>query len=525
MNERIVIRGGLVADGSGLAAREADVAIEGGRITTVGEVTQREGDHVIDATSRVVMPGFIDTHSHGEGRVFDAEVQLAMLRQGVTTIIGGQDGVSYAPGDGSYGTDYFGALNGEHPTYRGTTVADLLETYDGTSPINVGYLIPAGNVRHAVAGYRAGAADAAERARMVELVSEGMRDGALGLSTGLDYVPGIFQDTDELTLLVQAAAAQGGLYVTHMRGGYEANSRIGMEEVQRIALATGAAVHISHLHGPSTLLRELLDELTASGVDVSFDAYPYRRGCTLAAMPLLPPELLSGERAEVVAALRSEQTRERLLTEWFPSLAKSPILGAEWPDNFTLAHVGAPEWAWTEGLTVRAAAARAEISEAHLILELLVAAELQVSCVVAVREARSYDDMAKIVTDPRHAVGSDGIWVGRFTHPRARGTFPRFLSLFHRERGDYTIAQAAVHLAGLAAARFGLVDRGQIRPGFIADIAIVDAATVQAGASYDAPLAHATGIDDVLVAGIPVLRDGELTGATPGCGIRRMGGV
>ena len=411
MTARIVIRGGLVADGSGRTPRLADVAVEGGRITTVGVVAPRADDQVIDATSRVVMPGFIDTHSHGEGRVFDTEVQRAMLRQGVTTIIGGQDGVSYAPGDGTYGTDYFGALNGPHPTYVGDTVADFLACHDGTSPINVGYVIPAGNVRHAVAGYRSGAADEAERARMVDMVVEGMRDGALGLSTGLDYVPGIFQDTDELIPLVQAAAAHGGLYVTHMRGGYEENSRIGMDEVRHIALATGASVHISHLHGPSALLGELLDELTNAGVDVSFDAYPYRRGCTLAAMPLLPPKLLSGERAEVVAALRAEDTRTYLLTEWFPSLTSSPLLGDEWPDNFLLAHIGAEEWAWAEGLTVRAAAARAGLSDAQFILDVLIAADLQVSCVVAVRDARSYDDMAKIVTDTRHTVCSDGIWV------------------------------------------------------------------------------------------------------------------
>lgn len=525
MNNRIVIRGGLVADGTGLAARVADVVVEGDRITAVGEARAQEGDRIIDAASRAVMPGFIDTHSHGEGRVFDPEVQLALLRQGVTTIIGGQDGVSYAPGDGSYGTEYFGALNGPHPTYRGDTVANLLASYDGTTPLNVGYLVPAGNVRHAVAGYRPGPADAAERASMVRMVSEGMRDGALGLSSGLDYVPGIHQDADELILLVQAAAAAGGLYVTHMRGGYEDNSRIGIAEVQRIALATGASVHVSHLHGPSALLLELLDELTDSGVDISFDAYPYRRGCTLAAMPLLPPELLSGSRSDVLDALRTPQTREYLLTQWFPGLVSSPILGEEWPDNFTFAHIDAEEWTWAEGVTVRAAAARAGLTEAETILEVLVAADLQVSCVVAVRDARPYDDMAKIVADPRHTVGSDGIWVGRFAHPRARGAFPRFISLFHRERGDYGVEQTAVHLAGRAAQRFGLSDRGRIRPGCIADIAIVDLDEVNAGARYDAPLEHARGIDDVLVAGVPVLRDGALTGAMPGRGLRGPGSM
>lgn len=525
MTTRIVLRGGTVADGSGYAVREADVAIVGERITRVGEVEPQPGDETIDISGRVVMPGFIDAHSHAEGRVFDPEVQLSMLCQGVTSIIGGQDGVSYAPGDGAYGTDYFGALNGEHPTYRGSTVAELLATYDQTTPINVGYVIPAGTVRFEAAGYRAGPATDSERDDMVRMVREGMREGALGLSTGLDYVPGIHQDTDEIIALVAAAAEFGGLYVTHMRGGYEENSRSGLDEVSRIALATGARAHVSHLHGPSELLLSTLDEVEAAGADVSFDSYPYRRGCTLAAMPLLPPELLSGARAGVLAQLRDDAVRARLLDDWFPALDERGILGPEWPDNFTFAHIDSAVWEWAEGMTVRAAAERAQTTPAELMLDLLIAAQLQVSCVVAVRQERSYEDMAKIVTDRRHTVGSDGIWVGRHAHPRARGTFARFLSLFLRERADYGLAEAAVHLSARTAERYGMLDRGRVRPGAFADLAVIDALRVRAGATYEAPIQPAVGIDDVLVAGRFVLRDGELTGVAAGRGIRRGGAI
>lgn len=518
---RIVLRGGTVADGSGGRPRVADVAIVGERITRVGEVPPKPGDETIDVSGRVVMPGFIDAHSHAEGRVFDPEVQLSLLRQGVTSIIGGQDGVSYAPGDGAYATDYFGALNGAHPSYRGSTVAELLATYDATTPINVGYVIPAGTVRFEAVGYRGGPASPTERLAMAGMVREGMREGALGISTGLDYVPGIHQDTDEIVALVAEAAEFGGLYVTHMRGGYEENSRSGLDEVARIALATGVRAHVSHLHGPADVVLSALDDIEAAGVDVSFDAYPYRRGCTLAAMPLLPPDLLSGARAEVVAQLQHPAVRARLVDDWFPVLDERGILGPEWPDNFTFAHIDAAEWEWAEGLTVRVASARAQRTPAELMIDVLTAARLQVSCVVAVRQARSYDDMARILTDRRHTAGSDGIWVGRYAHPRARGTFARFLSLFLRERADYDLAEAAVHLSSRAAERFGMRDRGLVRPGAFADLAVVDTVRVGAGASYADPVHPATGIDDVIVAGRVVLRDGALTGALAGRGIRR----
>lgn len=519
--KRIVLRGGMIADGTGAEQRSADIAIRDGRIVEIGTVEPVPGDDDVDVSGRTVMPGFIDAHSHAEGVVFDPAVQEGLLRQGVTTVIGGQDGVSYAPGDGAYGADYFGALNGVHPTYRGDTVAELLATYDATTPINVGYLIPLGTVRHEVMGYIDGPADARQTERMRELVVAGMADGALGVSTGLDYVPGIHQSTAELIDVIEPAAAAGGLYVTHMRGGYEENAKLGLDEVAAIARATGAAVHVSHLHGPSEILLPALDELTSAGVDVSFDAYPYRRGCTLAAMPLLPPELVSGARADVVAALADPGTRQQLLSVWFPSLDERGILGPEWPDNFAFAHIGASEWSWAEGLTVREGASRANRTPAELVLDLLVAADLQVTCVVAVRQARTYDDMARIVTDDRHTVGSDGIWIGGRPHPRARGTFARFLSHFHRDRGDYTAGQAARHLAGLAADRFGLSGRGVLAVGNVADIAVVDLAAVAAGATYENPQRPAVGIDDVLVDGVFVLRDGALTGATPGQGLRR----
>lgn len=522
---RTILRGGTVVDGAGGALREADLAMRGSIIEAVGSIEAEVGDTIIDVTGRYLLPGFIDAHTHADAAVFSTDVQRGLLRQGVTTVIAGQDGVSYAPGNGAYATEYFGALIGNHPNYGGGGVADLLATYDGTTPINVGYLVPAGTVRHEVRGYAPGLSTPAQIAAMGELVATGLRQGALGLSTGLDYVPNIYADTAELIALIRPVAQAGGIYVTHMRGGYERNSSIGIAEVSEIALATGVSVHVSHYHGPSDLLIELIDGMASRGIDASFDTYPYRRGCTLLSMPLLPSALLAGPNADVAATLTDPKVRANLLANWFPSLEANPDMGPEWSDNLTLAHITAPEYEWAHGLTVRAAAHRAGLDPATFALDLLVASSLEVSAVMKVRHQRPYDDLAKLFTHRSHVVGSDGIYIGRHAHPRAWGTFAKFLRLFTRERGDYDWSQAAVHLSGRTAERFCLNDRGKLRPGYVADVVVVDPALVTDMADYDSPRIDSIGIDDVFVGGQQVLAGGQLTGVTSGRGLRRSSPV
>ncbi|MDQ1579260.1 MAG: N-acyl-D-amino-acid deacylase [Microbacteriaceae bacterium] len=522
---RTVLRGGTIVDGAGSEPRVADLAIRGNTIEAVGTIVAEPTDTVIDVSGRYLLPGFIDAHSHADAAVFSAEVQRGLLRQGVTTVIVGQDGVSYAPGDGGYASEYFAALNGPHPSYTGGGVAALLASYDEATPVNVGYLVPAGTVRHEVRGYTGGPSTPAEIAAMSAVVAQGLDDGALGLSTGLDYVPNILADTDELIALCRPVAAAGAIYVTHMRGGYEEKSRIGIEEVDQIARATGVSVHVSHYHGPSDLLIGLAGELSSHGIDMTFDAYPYRRGCSLLAMPILPPALLSGPRAELVATLSDPEVRANLLDEWFTTFADNPLLGPEWADNLTFAHIAAGEYAWAHGRTISAAAAQVERDPASFALDVLVASSLEVSTIMTVRNQRSYDELAELFTHPSHIAGSDGIYVGAHPHPRAWGTFAKFLRLFTRERGDFSWPDVAVHLAGRAAERFGLSDRGRLWPGYVADVVVVDPTIVGDISTYDAPRADAVGIDDVFVAGQQVLADGRLTGVLSGRGLRRAAPV
>lgn len=522
---RTVLRGGVVADGSGTPAGPADVAIVGGRIAAVGDVVREVGDVEVDCTSRMVLPGLIDAHSHADAAVFDPEVALALLRQGVTTVIAGQDGVSFAPGDGTYATEYFAALNGPHPTYRGGGVSKLLAGYDGRIPVNVGYLVPHGTVRHEVMGDADRPPSDDELRRMQVLVAAGLSEGALGLSTGLDYAPGYFADTAELIAMAAPVAGVGALYVSHLRGGYEDNIGAGVAEISEIALATGVSVHVSHLHAPWELIGASVRGAAAAGVDLSFDAYPYRRGCSLLAMPMVPPWLLRLGSAEAAKQLADPRIRARVIREWLPVMVSRPDMGERWADGITIAGVAALHDRWTQGRTVADAAAAVGVDAAEFGLRLIADSRLAVSAVLRVPQQRPIEELAQIFGHPAHLGSSDGIYVGGHPHPRGWGTFGRFLGRHVRERGDWSWAQAAVHLAGRTAARHGLAERGRIAAGCVADVVVLDPTTVADRADYEHPRQPAVGIDDVFVNGVAVLDHGRQTGSLPGKGLRRSASV
>ena len=522
---RLVLRGGTTVGRNG--TRRADVAVAGDVIVAVGEVGAEDGDHVVDCGDRLVLPGFIDAHSHADGLMADDGVQRALLRQGVTTVITGQDGVSYAPGDGAYAGEYFAAINGPYQAYGGGGVARYLASVDGASRVNAAYLVPAGTVRHAVCGRSRGAADADELTAMSALVEQGMLEGAVGLSTGLDYVPGAFQSTGEIAAICEPVARAGGVYVSHMRGGYEANAAAGIQEMASIAglvrerTGVDLAVHVSHFHADADIVLGQLDVLERVGIDATFDAYPYVRGCTLLGMPLLPPEISTLPRADAVAVIADPARRAALCEAGERRASESASLGPDWPDMITFAHIAAPELAWAHGLTLRIAAQRAGTSAIDFALDVLAASQLECSAVMAVRNARPATELARIFAHPAHTGGSDGIFIGAHPHPRAAGSFARYLREYVRELGTWSWSDAAHHLSALPARRFGLRRRGAVRAGAVADLVVVDPETVTDRATYENPRLLATGIDDVFVAGVPVLAGGDFTGALPGRGLRR----
>ncbi|MBA2892835.1 N-acyl-D-amino-acid deacylase family protein [Nonomuraea soli] len=512
----VIIRGGQVLDGTGAPAFRADVAIDGDRIAAVGRLEQAEAGLVVEAAGRYVAPGFVDCHAHGDAVFDDEEVQLAALRQGVTTFVLGQDGLSFAPGSSKtvrYATRYFAAVNGgldmpwssDLPADGSVSVDDLLSVYDRNTALNTAYLLPHGTIRYDVMEASPDEPSGDQLRQMLRRVEKGLSEGAVGMSTGLEYLPGRYATASELAALCRPLGRLP--YVTHMRA-YGARAGVGMDEVMEIAALSGAAMHVSHLHGPADVLLPLVARAHDRDVDLTFDTYPYLRGSTILAMVVLPPSVPAAEVGRAIEMLESDA-----LDEHWESLEEV------WP-RLTISH--APGLTWSEGLTMVEAAERAGQKPADFCRRLLITTELEAGCVSARPDEgpEGEESVRRMLRHPAHTGGSDGIYVGGHPHPRGFGAFARFLGRHVRELGDWSWPEAIVHLASHPSRRFGLDDRGLVRPGFAADLVVIDPSTVADLATYAAPRTLAAGIDEVFVSGVRVLSGGALTGVTPGRALR-----
>ena len=513
----LLIRNGRVVDGSGLPWFHADIGITGDRVVAVGPLGKANAKTVIDAAGKVVCPGFIDAHVHGDLALFADPYHEAAVRQGVTTHILGQDGVAFAPGSAAtqqYMRDYTAGFNGNFPTpgkqWHG--VAEYLAQFDGACAINACTLIPNGNVRMEAMGLDPRRPTADELKEMRRLVREGMEQGAVGLSSGLDYVPSLYADEDELAALCEEIAPFGGVYVTHMRGYNAAKAPPALQEVFNIGRRAGCGVHVSHFNCLADQTIPLLAAARASGVDVTFDLYCYLYGSTIVAMLTLPPEVLHGGIAATVERLRDPAVRASLE----PAFAdpRFPI------ETIRLASIPSTEYRHLEGAGLIAAAGGAGKSLVDFVCDLLIATNLAAGCVIRHFVQRQDADVVALLKHPLMMAGSDGIYVGGRPHPRGTGCFARYLG-HHVRAGDWTLEEAVMKCAHHAARRFGLADRGLLRPGFAADVVVFDPAAIADRSTYDDGKALAVGVDYVLVNGVPVLLHGERTAALPGRGLRK----
>jgi N-acyl-D-amino-acid deacylase len=515
----LIIRNGWVIDGTGGPPFRADVGLLDSLISEVGPLGHVEGVPTLDASGLYVVPGFIDTHVHGDLMLLADPVHLPALRQGVTTYIIGQDGSAFAPASPptmDYMRRYTAGFNGNPPElpYDWNTVEEYLARFDRTTALNVAYLVPNGNVRMEVMGLDTRAANDDEIRAMRRLVREGMDAGAVGLSTGLDYIPSRYADAREIAALCEAITPEGGVYVTHMRA-YGPNAAVGMREVYEICERSGVAGHVSHYNGPADLLLPLIDQGRSRGLDLTFDTYPYLAGSTILGMVALPPWVQEGGIEPTLGRLADPVVRARLNAEWFSSPTPYPL------DSTTIAMVANPSWQWAEGLTVVEAARRAGRPPGDFVCEILLESAMAVGIVGYRPGDRTEEDIRAILRHPAHMAGSDGIFRGGSPHPRGWGAFARYLGHHTRTLGDYTWEEAVTHLASHAARRYRLTDRGLVRPGYAADLALFDPATVQDRSTYAAGRTLAEGVRHVFVNGTLVLHDGEPTGATPGRALRR----
>ncbi|MBA4063421.1 MAG: N-acyl-D-glutamate deacylase [Isosphaera sp.] len=513
----VLIRNGRVVDGSGLPWFHADVGVTGDRIAAVGRLTGAAARQTLDAAGKVVSPGFVDAHVHGDLPLLADPAHEQGVRQGVTTHVIGQDGVAFAPGSAGtqqYMRQYTAGFNGNLPTpgKAWRTVAEFLSQYDGHSAINACTLIPNGNVRMEVMGLDPRKPTADELRRMRALVREGMEQGAVGVSSGLDYVPSIYADEDELAELCAEIAPFGGVYVTHMRGYNEQKAPAALREVFNIGKRAGCGVHVSHFNCLADQTIPLLDAARADGVDVTFDLYCYLYGSTIVAMLTLPPETLEGGVAATVERLKSPAVRAGLEAAF--ANPRFPI------ETIRLASLPHDRYRPLEGMTLPDAARSHGQSLVDFTCDLLVATNLAAGCVIRHFAARQESDVLRLMRHPLMMAGSDGIYVGGRPHPRGTGCFARYLG-HHVRNGDWPLEEAVMKCSYHAARRFGLADRGLLRPGMAADVVVFDPDRIADRSTYDDGKALAVGVEHVLVNGVPALLGGERTPARPGRGLKR----
>ena len=519
----MVIRGGDVLDGTGGPARRADVGIEGERVTAVGDLAGATAAETIDAAGRAVAPGFIDVHAHTDVvATLDQrapDVALAGIRQGVTTEVCGNCGFSMFPTLPEH-KDAFGALTatlfGDIPVHE---TFDSYREWANALPLvaNLAPLVGHGSIRAGVIGFDDRPPSEDELAQMERLAEEVFEAGAVGLSTGLIYPPGLYAETDEIVALARVAARHGRLYTTHMRDESDHVDRA-IDEAITIGRESGTPVQISHHKvagrpnwGRSEQTLAQIERARAEGVDVMCDVYPYTAGST-SLSAVLPPYAHAGGTEAMLDRLRSGDERARMARDIETGLDgwQDLVRPVGW-ENVVVSNVAArPE---CEGRAIAELADAEGTSPADAAFDLLLAAD---GAVLMVIHMMNENDVRRILGAPFVMVGSDGVPVPGKPHPRLAGTFARVLGHYAREAPLFELPEAVHRMTGMPARRFGLADRGGIADGKIADLVVFDPATVLDQSTYEDPLLPPVGVDAVLTAGRVVIRNGTDTGVRAG---------
>ncbi len=513
----LLFRNGLVVDGSGTPGVRADVGVTGDRVTAVGDLGAAAARDTLDCTGLVVSPGFVDAHVHGDLPLLTDGAFKAGLCQGVTTLILGQDGVAFAPGTPDvldFMHDTTAGFNGRVPpgTFTWRDVGGYLKRLDGASAVNAAALIPNGNVRMMAMGLADRRATPAELAAMRAIVRDNMGQGAVGLSSGLDYVPSLYADEDELTALCEEIAPFGGVYVTHMRGYSPTRFAAGMTEALNVGRRAGCAVHISHFNVIAAQGIAAVDAALAEGLDVTFDLYPYLYGSTTLAMLTLPVALFAGGLEATLSRLEDPGVRRALDAEF--AAPRFPL------ETIRFTNLPHPEWRRFEGRRLTDVASDAGLSLAEFVRQALLATRLQAGCVVRHFAERQDSDVVALMNHPAMVAGSDGIYCGGNPHPRGTGCFAKYLGDLVND-GTWPLETAVRRCAYAPARRHGLDDRGLLAPGMAADMVAFDPLSFAATSTYESGQSLAVGMAHVAVNGQLVLRGGHSTGARPGRGLKR----
>lgn len=524
-----IIEGGKIIDGSGSPAFDADIALERGIIAAIGNLKGAASRQRIDADGRVVAPGFIDSHCHSELALIAKPSAESKTRQGVTTEILGNCGLSAFP--------LADAMRGQitqfaKPIFGYPDVVwdwcDLASYFQHLSArgtgVNVATLVGHGNVRAAVLGFENRPPNAVELAQMETLTQHAMDQGALGLSTGLCYVPGIFALTEELLVLARVVGRSGGLYATHLRD--QVDGLVGsVQEALDIGRQAQVPVLISHHKtcgrrnfGKVRLTLGMLEQAREQGMTTYSDMYPYIAGSSTILM-LLPPWVLEGGPNAMLVRLADPASRVRMENDWAYGLPgwENRVSALGW-ESVTVAYVKTDQNRDLEGLTIVDGAARRNKSVCDFLCDLLIEERGEVGQILV---NSCEEDMLMVLAHPYSMVGSDGIDAGEKPHPRQYATFPKVLGELVRERKAMTLEQAVHKMSGYTAQAFGLQGIGLVKHGYSADITVFDPSTIRANATFKDPRRFSDGIDWVFVGGKTVVAAGESTGVLNGRVLRK----
>ncbi len=491
----LVLRGGSVHVGDGSEPLQVHVGIREGKIAALS-AEELTGDRVLDCTGLVVCPGFIDLHNHSDRSILAPETRgnVNYLLQGCTTVVTGNCGSGP------------------------TDVEEYLTKIDAQGAgTHIAHLLPQGSLRDAVIGKVNRAPTPEELLRMQELAAQAMQDGAFGMSTGLIYIPGVFTPTEELIAIAKVVAAHGGIYASHIRGEGE-TLLAAVKEAITIGREAGLPVHISHFKasgrpywGTLRLAIELVEEARQRGERVTADQYPYIASSTSLEATLFPDWAREGGRQELERRLQTPETLERIRTavaDRLRTASRIQIAGCQYR----------PEWIG-KSLEEIAAATGREMLDVAIEIEQHGGAQI-------INFGMSEEDVRLAMPLPWVATASDGsakIPTHEQPHPRSFGTFPRKIGLYAVEEGVLSLTAAVRSATGLPAEILGLTDRGLLKVGLAADVAVFDPHTFRDRATFTRPDLPPVGMRYVLVEGVLAVYEGQATGALAGHALRRKG--
>lgn len=528
----LLIKNARIVDGTGSPWFEGSAHVEDGTIVAVtrGDTDEHENpQQVVDADGSMLSPGFIDMHSHSDLELFADPSLGPKIRQGITTEVVGQDGFSMAPLHRETDIDAWqrhlsgltGTVDEEWTWYSVEEYLDAIET-NGSAP-NVATLVGHGTVRYAVLGMADRLPNEAELTEMADLVTAALEDGAIGFSTGLVYSPQINSDTNEVRRLAARLRPYGRPFVAHIRNERRHIWRA-LDEFIDIGAEEDVPLHISHfklpgglLHGQANQALSILDTARQRGIDVTADQYPYLAGSTMLSN-VLPPWVHANGPEALLELLQDPESRDRIrqdINEWRIENweNRGPYTGWE---NIVVTNVDSERNADIEGMSVAEIAERRNVDPVTAVCDILVEEELSVSMILHQLDEA---DVRTILQSDLVTVGTDGLFGGR-PHPRVYGTYPRILGRYVREENLLSIEQAVQKMTALPARVLGLDRKGLIRRGMDADLVVFDPVTVADRATYESPRQPPTGISSVIVDGVLVVDEGEITGKTPGEAIR-----